>query len=424
MGDGNEPGKEIELKILMILKNDREGLRKDGRVLREARSLTSAEHDVTIFLTECLMGNEEEHLGGVKIKGIPVVDRLKIVQRLLTKGQRKGMQKSVHNKVVSIINEICKPIRFAVISKILLRENSDVYHCHDFETIMLGFLASRLRKKNLVYDSHEIYFERTLFDMGINRLKKPILVAFERYMARKAEAVITVHNSISNYLKKKYGIQAPVVIRNLAEPVKKEEPLDLLRNKLGIDEDTKIVLYQGAFLKNRGLEKLVDAAAYIDDGVLMVIMGYGHLKEKLKKRVAHKGLRKKVIIADAVNYFDLIQYTMSADLGISPIQNSCLSYYYSTPNKIWEYIAAGIPFLTSDFPEVRKLAVEEDMGEVIDPENAVDVANGIHYLLKNRAVYLRKQKNVKRLAGEEYNWKKEEERLVLLYEKVNLRGGR
>jgi glycosyltransferase involved in cell wall biosynthesis len=408
----------------MILKNDSEGLRKDGRVLREARSLTSAEHDVTILLTEYLMETEEEHVGGVKIKGIPVVKRFEFVQRLLARGQSKGMHKSGHNRIDPIVSAICKPIKFAVISKILFRENSDVYHCHDFETIMLGFLASRLRKKKVVYDSHEIYFERTLFDKGTNRLKRPILVAFEKYIAKKAEAVITVNNSISNYLKKKYGIRAPVVIRNLAELVEKEKSFDPLRSSLGIDEDIKIVLYQGAFLRNRGLEKLVDAAAYIDDGVLIVIMGYGHLKEELKKRVAHKGLGKKVIIADAVNHGDLLQYTMSADLGISPIQNSSLSYYYSTPNKIWEYIAAGIPFLTSDFPEVRKLAVEEDMGEIIDPENAVDVANRIHHLLKNRAVYLRKQTNVKRLAREEYNWKNEEERLVLLYKKVNLRGGR
>ena len=106
MDDGNEKGKEIKLKIVMILKNDREGLRKDGRVLREAGSLSSAEHDVTILLTEYLMETEEEHVGGVKIKGIPAVKRFKFVQRLLTRKQGKGMPKSGHNRVDPIINAI------------------------------------------------------------------------------------------------------------------------------------------------------------------------------------------------------------------------------------------------------------------------------------------------------------------------------
>lgn len=408
-------------RICMVLKRNLKMLEKDSRVLREARTLMDAGYDVSVAIYGDGQSRKTLKLDGIHVIVAKVKDLF--VAPMCNPFNDLGLPRLRFplNILCTILARAYEISYLISTTRLLLKVNADAYHAHDAETLLPAYVASSLKGSRLVYDSHELWVERRRI-RRLHFVEKPLYRLFYRIVEglgiRRADAVYTVNESLAEHLTRSYRIEMPVVLRNCPEHSMYEGETEAIKKALSLGQSKRIVIYQGLLMSGRGLENLVDSARHLADDAVLVLMGWGQDKEALTKRIRESGLDDRVKMLDAVPPKELIRYTSSADLGVIPYENLCLNNYLSTPNKVWEYIASGIPFAASDFPQMRKLAVDEDMGEVFDPEDPRSIADALSRLLGDREIYERKKGNVLRLAKERYNWESEGKKLLMAYESM------
>ena len=283
----------------------------------------------------------------------------------------------------------------------LLFDKTDFFLSNDTDTLLANYLASVIRRKPLVFDAHELFPEAP---ETVNRKwVKKIWTAIEDLIFPRLKNAYTVCDSIAAFYNEKYGIGMQVV-RNI--PLKKTSAYHPSQSQLIDKQGKKVILYQGAVNLGRGIDRMLDAMPLLDDFVFYVI-GNGDKLEELKETVKEKRLTDKVIFTGQISFEDLPAYTVQADIGINLLENKGLSYYYSLPNRIFDFIRAGVPVLTCDFPEIRKIIRRYKVGTLIDDFSPQSIASAIKQMAaqgKNDAAFA--------IANEELCW--ENESLVLL----------
>jgi len=354
----------------------------DGTKIRIAKSIADAGYDVTVLAIKDDKTKSREIIDGIKVSRIDGRNR---------------------------------PIKFLKILFSALKQKPDIYHSFDLKTLPLAYFVSRINRSKLIYDSRELYVE-SMRDEELPKVYKRIMTSVERFLIKRVDGIIVVSDSIADILVKRYGIERPTVIFNCA-PYKEYRRTTIIRDLLNIKDDKRIVLYQGLISRGRGLENLVSAARYLDNAVV-VLIGDGNLKGELIRKVKEEDLEEKVKFIDAIPYKELLDYTMSADLGVHPVQNTCLSYYYGAPNKLFEYLMAGLPVAVSNFPDMRRIVENEGVGETFDPEDPKDIARVINNILNDEKKYNRMRRNALKIAKERYNWEMESEKLLKIYESL------
>ena len=194
---------------------------------------------------------------------------------------------------------------------------------------------------------------------------------------------------------------------------------NLLREKLRSNLASRIVLYSGGITFNRGLEELITSLNYLKN-IVLVIMGYGAPRyvSELKKFIRSQKLSDRVFFFGPVPHGEVTKYAASADLGAAPIKNSCLSYYYCSPNKVFEYVGAGLPVVGSNFPELKKVIEGYGLGKTFDPDDPVDIARAISYVLSDQNKYKIMAKNAYE-AIKIFNWENEEKKLLKIYQDLS-----
>lgn len=295
----------------------------------------------------------------------------------------------------------------------------DVYHCHDLNTLKVGMTLKQKLGTYLVYDSHELYRHKNRLKPA-GAFKKWYLARLERKGARMSDAIITVGYCISEWLAEEYKVKEPYVIYNAPAPQShfERDPEKDLRKALQIPAEDFLLVYSGAITFNRGLEQVLEAAAHVPD-LQMVLMGYGSdaYKEKLQKIIDKGNAGDCIRFFGPVPHQDVSQYLSSADCGIAPIINICLSYYFCAPNKLFEFVHAGLPVLASNFPEMSRVVEEYDLGFTFDPEDPENIQEVIRKMMaspEKRAHF----KGNTQAAADNYNWAMEEAKLVELYQKL------
>jgi glycosyltransferase involved in cell wall biosynthesis len=235
----------------------------------------------------------------------------------------------------------------------------------------------------------------------------------ERAIFPKLKDVITVNNSIAGLFEQDYGLR-PVVVRNVPYLMKETEKKT--RKELGLPEDKHLLILQGAGINiQRGAEEMVEAMLYIDHSVLL-IAGQGDVIPLLKKMVSERSLENKVIFRPRMPYQELMQLTKNADLGLTLDKDTNLNYRYSLPNKIFDYIQAGIPVVASPLPEIAHIVNTYQVGCTIIDHNPVNMANTINEVLADQQL-IDKWKNNCSFASLNLNWEIEEKVIVDLYAK-------
>jgi len=296
----------------------------------------------------------------------------------------------------------------------LLRSKSDLLVANDLDTLLPNYLVSRFKKIPLVYDSHE-YFT------GVPELQGRPFVRWvwkviEKWIFPKLHFVITVSDSIADLYEEEYNIR-PLVVRNCS-PVSKR--LDTFsREELAISQDNLIVILQGTGINiDRGGEELIEAVR-MTEKVSLLIVGDGDAVEGMKMMAKDVGIDERVLFIPPVARELLLKYTRSADAGLTLDKDTNVNYRYSLPNKLFDYIGAGIPVIASDLQEVRKIIAGCNCGIIINSVTPENISQAFMELNSNR-LKLNEMKKNSLIASGNLNWEKESEKVKNLYKGVLL----
>lgn len=295
-----------------------------------------------------------------------------------------------------------------------------VYHAHDFSALAAAVAARERHGGLVVYDSHELYVEA-----GSIGSRSPILKwamrEVERRMYRTVDHLISVNRLIAQELHRRYGPKATTLIHNC--PPRWNPPAvapDHLRQATGIPSDAPIALYQGGFSAVRGLRQMAEAITLSGlESVHLVFMGFGPMESELRAMRLDKRFGGRVWVVPAVEPDELDSWVASADVSLMTNQPTTLNEIVSTPNKLFESIAAGVPVVTSDFPERRRIILDDPagpLGAVCDATDARSIARAIQEVLDRspeEAQVLRRR--CLEAAHRRWNWETEEHRLLSLY---------
>ena len=281
-----------------------------------------------------------------------------------------------------------------------------IINVHTVDLLPLGALLKSFFGAQLVYDAHELETETN----GLSGLRKKIYQWIESRFIKQVDLTIVVSESIADWYARRYSISRPVVVLNSPNRYALNESKDYFRKKFNIPTNTKILLYQGMFAKGRGIELVIDAIRNRKKSdIAVVFMGRGVLQSTIIDAVsANCG----IYFQAAVPPSELLDYTRCADYGISIIENTCLSYYYCMPNKLFEFLAAGLPVVVSNMLEMSKLVQENGIGVVV-AENTVDSLNvAIDSIIANDTQDLRSR--VIRTANG-HSWELQEKKMFIAY---------
>jgi glycosyltransferase involved in cell wall biosynthesis len=289
----------------------------------------------------------------------------------------------------------------------------DVVHAHDAAMLLPGLLAARRSGAKLVYDSHEL-----ATGVPYRRGAWPAVVgAVERLGAPRADATIAVSDGIARRLSERYRLRRPpAVVRNVPDlPPPGAVRAPELRRELGIG-DAPLVIHQGAVAAGRGCETLLRALALLPDAHLLFLGACGPYAERLRAAARSQGVATRTHLLAPVPPEALLSHTSQADVGVSLLEDSCENHRLALPNKLFEYVAAGVPVVVSDLPETARMVRAHGIGWCVDAGRPESVAAGLRAALAHQGD--EKLAGRLRQAAAELGWTGEKQRLLALYEEL------
>ena len=230
-------------------------------------------------------------------------------------------------------------------------------NCHSIFVLPLCVLGKLLTACTLIYEPHELEVE----SVAVGKKYKFFFKITERILINFADKVCVVNDSIADWYSHKYKLRKIWVVRNISDFEKPGSAESFkLRKCLNLSVQERLFIYQGLLAPGRSISILLEAFAQLRDKHI-VFMGYGPLKDRI---VEYSNSFNNVHFLDAVQPEELPFYTPDADVGFSLIENICLSYYLSLPNKVFEYSSSNVPQVVSPFPEMVKFVKSFDTGWV------------------------------------------------------------
>ncbi|NVO66029.1 glycosyltransferase family 4 protein [Methanofollis tationis] len=369
----------------------------DDRIFhKEAKSLEKAGYVVAVI---CQSDNDfSTILGNIKVEGI----------------KRRGS---------GIIGELF------VMGKLFLRSlnlNYDIYHCHEPQSLIVGLFLRFLCRKKIIYDVHEHWPSQISSRYG--GLRKKIITNIVEKIEHKSRAYVS------------YFIVAPPNLKDRFSKDNIKNNVDILYvcPELGIFShindaivrefiDRNTIVYEGNIdIKYRGLDVFVKSlpilAKHYPD-LLYLIVGRMLISsaemESLNQYLAEYEVCDHFTYTDWVEYPDVPSYLSASKLGVILLQPVSYNNIIGTPNKLFDYMAAGIPVVASDFPNIRSIVEDAQCGILVDPTDPQNIADSIAYLLNNPEIAISMGKNGRKAIESKYNWENMEQRLYRIYHEVS-----
>lgn len=273
---------------------------------------------------------------------------------------------------------------------------------NDLDTLFPNVSVSKKMNIPLVYDSHEIFTEMPAIQ---GRWTQKVWRFLERKLMPNVRYMMTESESYAEWFNEKYKIK-PLVVRNI--PRKINAKINFPNN------EPKVIIYQGQINPSRGLVQAIDAMKFLDN-VIFKIAGDGPKRAEYEAYVQQENLTEKVQFVGRLRPEDLRKFTQNADVGLSLEENGGVSYYYSLPNKVADYIQSRVPLVMINFPEMKRIYNEFKVGEMLTNHEPKNIAEKINIVLENgRDFYLPELEK----AAEKLCWENEENKIRALYEKV------
>ena len=283
-------------------------------------------------------------------------------------------------------------------------DSETIITANDLDSLAANYRAAKKLRLPLIYDSHEIYTEMPSVQ---DRFVQKIWRALERRIMPDIRYMMTASDGYADWFVKNYSIPRPIVVRNFPH-----------RKKTGISADPenrpKIILYQGAINPSRGLDRVIPAMKHIP-GAELWIAGKGPKFEEYTALTKKLNLTNRVKFLGRILPDELRGITAQADVGLSIEENNGLSYYYSLPNKVSDYIQAKVPVVVSGFPEMKKIVETYGVGQIIENHSEKEISEKISSVLKLGKEFYRASLEK---AAAQLCWENEESRLLSLYQKV------
>jgi glycosyltransferase involved in cell wall biosynthesis len=421
----------------MFVRND---VTVDARVLKEAATLHGAGHAVTIVgIPRSGTPHQVERVaqGGSEIVRVPL-PRWRRWWRWLRAPSRVWTMirsRSLHARAGARMDGLdwLAMWRFGTLGwardAARIAGAADIYHGHDLTGLPAAVLARRRHNPGarLVYDSHELYIDSAA-TVGRPGWAVDWLRRREVDWAGEADALVTVSDGYAEHLRPRLGIDRVVVVHNCPpRPTEPAERTNLIRDALGLPAGTRVVLYTGGLRAGRGVEEL--ALAMLEPGLEhahLAFLGFGPLAADVEALGADPRFGGRIHLLPPVAPTDVVRWVSSADVAGMAIQPTNRSYELSTPNKLFEALAAGVPVAGSDFPGFRSIVAdnaEGPLGRLFDPTSPASIGAAIRSILDlPPAEYAAMAERARRAAIDRWNWETESARLVELYRDLEVRG--
>jgi len=356
----------------------------DGRVFhKEAKSLARAGYEVVLIARH----DKEEVVDGVRIVPLP----------------------EPKNRFQRMTKVLWRLFRLAV------KEKADVYHFHDPELMVVG-LVLKLYGKKVIWDVHEHYPNSILDKFYLakpwRRLISKSFDLFERAVVRFFDYVIYTTPFVgARYEKMKVRCGR---IENY--------PIVALAETFDKDPQEKII-YLGGMSKIRGLVEVVEAFALVAQKhpqwelYLVGSCRPASFEEELKELADKRGVAARVKFIAWVPYEEKERLSAQASMGLItylPYANntSCL------PNKLFDYMLVGLPVIASNFPLYEEVVQPNRCGRIVDPSRPDEIAQAMEYLIEHPQEARQMGQRGRRAVLETYNWEKESEKLLMIYDTV------
>lgn len=284
----------------------------------------------------------------------------------------------------------------------------EVIQVHDLPSLETGVMLKKEFGIPLIYDAHELYPEQVTF----SKAQKKICSDAEAKLIKDVDVAITVNQSIAEVMSERYGIVTPAVVTNAVDLPSNFEQSDsgknVIRERLNLPDSMRILLFQGGLSPHRNIDKVVAAMAKVEvNNLCLVVLGDGPVKPTLLKIAKRKKLLdNKVFFLDAVPQSELLAYSACADAGIIPYPHVDLNSLYCTPNKLFEFIAAKLPIIANESPELNRFVSLNGFGETADLNSVRSIASSINSKFEDHRFFLTAKNNLHK-NGRHFLWENE-----------------
>lgn len=401
-------------RVSMIVWND---FRNDARVLKEAQTLQRAGYRVTVFAlhTPGVTQERETIVDGISVIRVarsPLwrLRKRKISANAPSSGEEGGRigKMGVGTQLLRIVARLWTHLWLLIR---MVQSRPAIVHAHDVNTLVTAWLAAKLSGALIIYDAHEISTSREGYSSF-----RGLVARVEATLMPRVQGAITTTDARAKFFARMYGVPRPLVLQNRPRytPIAAS---NRIRQELQLDQPWPIVLYQGGLQQGRGLNLLVDVAAKIEQ-TYFVFIGGGRMATALQRQAELLGVTDRVRFIPTVPLAELPVYTASADIGVQPLENTCLNHFTTDSNKLFEYVAAGLPVVATDLPEIRLLVRGYDLGLLFPSGNTEHLTEALKRLLEDNALRNTYKANANR-AARLLTWEAQEQELISLYARVS-----
>jgi glycosyltransferase involved in cell wall biosynthesis len=246
-------------------------------------------------------------------------------------------------------------LRFTVLG---IRHKPKIIHCHDTMVLAIGVIIKIISKSKLIYDAHELESNKN----GQSKILAKATLYIEKACWSYVDHLISVSDSIIEWYNNNLGAKKSTLILN--SPLIKSSEVkkgNYFHDLYDIEPSKSVFIYLGILGRGRGIDLILEA--FCDENIEshIVFVGYGEFEKKIFD-IAQ--IENNIHLHEAVPHEDVVSLVASADVGLCLIENVSLSDYYCLPNKLFEYAFAGLPILTSDFPDITKMVHKYNLGKV------------------------------------------------------------